>query len=109
MEGTVKFFDEMKHFGFINGDDGKSYFVHESALKEGVTIAEGDRVTFDAAQGDKGPKADNVQKSEGKPAEEKPAEEAPSEEKPAEEAPAEEAPAEEKPAEETPSEEKKEE
>lgn len=69
VEGTVKFFDETKHFGFINGDDGKSYFVHESALKEGVSISEGDRVTFDAVQGDKGPKAENVVKSEGKTAE----------------------------------------
>jgi CspA family cold shock protein len=69
VEGTVKFFDETKHFGFINGDDGKSYFVHESALKEGVSIAEGDRVTFDAVAGDKGPKAENVVKSEGKTAE----------------------------------------
>lgn len=98
MEGTVKFFDEIKNFGFINGDDGKSYFVHASALKEGVNIREGDRVSFTAAQGDKGPKAEDVGKAEEKPAEEK-KEEAPAEEAPAEE-PNEEAPAEEPKAEE---------
>ncbi|MEE9406239.1 MAG: cold shock domain-containing protein [Candidatus Aenigmarchaeota archaeon] len=63
-EGTVKFFDAMRQFGFINGDDGKSYFAHESALKDGVTITEGDKVTFDAAQGDKGPKAENIAKAD---------------------------------------------
>ena len=95
MEGTVKFFNEMKNFGFIDGDDGKSYFVHRSALAEGTTIREGDKVTFDPVQGDKGLKADNVRKAgEGEAkAEEKPAEPA-AEEAPAEE-PAEEAPAEE--------------
>lgn len=50
----------MKGFGFISGEDGKDYFVHESALKEGTTITEGDSVTFDVEQGDRGPKASNV-------------------------------------------------
>ena len=62
VEGTVKFFNAMKHFGFIAGDDGNEYFVHESGLKEGVTIAEGDKVSFDVVQGDRGPKAENVGK-----------------------------------------------
>ncbi|MEK6876318.1 MAG: cold shock domain-containing protein [Nanoarchaeota archaeon] len=62
VEGTVKFFNKMKHFGFINGNDGISYFVHESGLKEGVSIAERDKVLFDVVQGDKGPKAENVEK-----------------------------------------------
>ena len=60
VEGTVKFFNRMKKFGFINGDDGKDYFVHESAVEGGQTLNEGDRVTFDAAEGDRGPKAENV-------------------------------------------------
>jgi len=106
VEGTVKFFDGLKCFGFINGDDGKSYFVHESALKDGVNIREGDRVTFDAVKGDKGDKAENVTKSEDKPAE-APKEEAKAE---TEEAPKEEAKAEsEETAGETNTEEKKEE
>ena len=62
VEGTVKFFNSMKHFGFIAGEDGKEYFVHASGLKEGNSIAEGDRVSFNVVEGDKGPKADQVEK-----------------------------------------------
>ena len=65
MEGTVKFFNNMKRFGFISGDDGKEYFVHESGLKEGVSIQEGDKVTFDVEQGDRGLKAVNVSLAAG--------------------------------------------
>ena len=60
MKGKVKFFNQGKGFGFITGEDGKDYYVHESALKEGVNINENDSVMFDAEQGDKGPKAVNV-------------------------------------------------
>ncbi len=67
-EGTVKFFNGMKNYGFINGDDGKTYFVHGSGLKEGVSIDEGDRVSFKAIEGDKGPKAEEVEKSKEKKA-----------------------------------------
>jgi CspA family cold shock protein len=62
VEGTVKFFNEVKQFGFIAGDDGKEYFVHASGLKEGTTIREGDKVRFEVVQGDKGPKAEQVEK-----------------------------------------------
>ncbi len=61
-EGTVKFFNKMKHFGFITGNDGISYFVHESGLKEGTSITEGDKVSFKVVEGDKGPKAEEVEK-----------------------------------------------
>lgn len=61
-EGTVKFFNEMKQFGFIAGDDGKEYFVHVTGLSEGTRIGEGDKVKFDVVQGDRGPKAENVEK-----------------------------------------------
>jgi len=64
MKGTVKFFNEMKGFGFVVADDGKEYFVHQSALGEGVTLNENDAVEFDVEQGDRGPKAVNVKKSE---------------------------------------------
>lgn len=60
MKGTVKFFNEMKGFGFISGDDGKEYFVHQTGLKEGVTINDNDTVEFDVEQGDRGLKATNV-------------------------------------------------
>ena len=61
-EGTVKFFSEMKHFGFIAGDDGKEYFVHASGLKPGNSIKEGDKVSFNVVDGDRGPKAEEVEK-----------------------------------------------
>ena len=52
----------MKGFGFIAGEDGKEYFVHQSGLKEGAVINENDAVTFDIEEGDRGPKAANVAK-----------------------------------------------
>jgi CspA family cold shock protein len=61
-EGTVKFFNNMKNFGFIQGDDGKDYFVHVSGLKPGVMIAEGERVSFTPTKGEKGDKAEDVEK-----------------------------------------------
>jgi cold shock protein len=64
MNGTVKFFNESKGFGFIAGEDGKEVFVHMSALGEGVTLHENDAVTFDVEDGDRGPKAVNVQKAD---------------------------------------------
>ncbi len=62
MKGTVKFFNEMKGFGFIAADDGSEIFVHQSALEQGVTLHENDVVTFDVEEGDRGPKAVNVKK-----------------------------------------------
>ena len=65
MKGKVKFFDESKGFGFISSDeDGKDYFVHQSALPPGVMLQEGEPVNFDVEQGDRGPKAANVVKDE---------------------------------------------
>ena len=61
IEGTVKFFNPDKGFGFITGDDGEEYYVHKSALKEGVTIEADNRVSFKVVQGDKGPKAEEVE------------------------------------------------
>ena len=62
MKGTIKFYNESKGFGFITAEDGKEYFVHKTALEEGTSLAEGDSVTFDVEEGDKGPKAVNVKK-----------------------------------------------
>jgi cold shock protein len=62
MKGTVKFFNEMKGFGFITAEDGKEFFVHQSALEEGATLHENDAVSFDVEEGDRGPKAVNVKK-----------------------------------------------
>jgi len=62
MKGTVKFFNNMKGFGFIAGEDGKEYFVHQTGLKEGISLNENDAVEFEVEQGDRGPKAVNVGK-----------------------------------------------
>jgi len=64
-EGSVKWFNDSKGFGFIQQDDGPDVFVHFSAITmEGFkTLQEGDRVTFDIVEGQKGPQAANVQKA----------------------------------------------
>jgi CspA family cold shock protein len=59
MQGTVKFFNETKGFGFITPNDGGAeVFVHVSGLID--TVRENDSVTFDVEQGRKGPNAVNV-------------------------------------------------
>ena len=63
-QGTVTWFNESKGYGFINVDDGKDVFVHFSAIQgEGFkTLNEGQKVTFDIVNGEKGPQAANVVK-----------------------------------------------
>jgi len=76
MKGTVKFFDETKRFGFIAGDDGKEYFVHQTGVEEGVNLQENDAVEFDVEEGDRGPKAVHVKKGSAEEAEPEAKEEA---------------------------------
>ena len=61
-EGTVKWFNASKGFGFIEQDNGGDVFVHYSAIKtDGFkTLDEGARVQFEVVDGPKGPAADNV-------------------------------------------------
>jgi CspA family cold shock protein len=64
-QGTVKWFNESKGFGFITPDDGgPDVFAHYSEIQgEGYkSLAEGDVVTFEVAESDKGPKATNIVK-----------------------------------------------
>ena len=65
-EGSVKWFNEAKGFGFIEQSEGPDVFVHFSAISgEGFkTLQEGERVTFDIVDGPKGPQAENVAKAE---------------------------------------------
>ncbi len=60
--GIVKWFSESKGYGFIEQEDGPDVFVHHSAIKAAgfKTLKEGDRVSFDIEQGEKGPSAVNV-------------------------------------------------
>ena len=59
MQGTVKFFNESKGFGFITTDSGEDVFVHISAL-DGLTINEGDSVTFEIVDGKRGKAASDI-------------------------------------------------
>ncbi len=61
-EGTVKWFNDSKGFGFIEQDGGQDVFVHHSAIQaQGFkTLEEGARVTFEVVDGPKGPAAENV-------------------------------------------------
>lgn len=60
--GTVKWFDERKGYGFIEQEEGPDVFVHHSGINGNgfKTLNEGDRVTFETEQGRKGPAAVNV-------------------------------------------------
>ena len=60
--GTVKWFSNEKGYGFIESDEGSDVFVHHTAIQDSgfKSLGEGDRVTFDTEQGDKGLKAANV-------------------------------------------------
>ncbi|MBE9486407.1 MAG: cold-shock protein [Chloroflexi bacterium] len=63
-EGTVKWFNDSKGFGFIEQDNGPDVFAHFSAISgEGFkSLAEGMRVSFDVVEGQKGPQASNITK-----------------------------------------------
>ncbi len=64
VQGTVKWFNDQKGYGFLSQSGGKDVFVHHSAIQaEGHrTLSEGDRVEFSIEQGQRGPAAANVVK-----------------------------------------------
>ena len=67
MNGTVKWFNAGKGYGFISAEDGSEIFVHFTGIDcEGFkTLADGEKVTFEKVDGDRGPQAVNVKKVEG--------------------------------------------
>ncbi len=66
-QGTVKWFNDAKGYGFIAYEGGKDVFVHFSAIQTSgfKSLAEGDRVEFEIVQGQKGPQASEVVKLDG--------------------------------------------
>ncbi|MCX5638749.1 MAG: cold-shock protein [Planctomycetota bacterium] len=61
-DGRVKWFNPKKGYGFIAADDGRDVFVHYASItgKGYKSLAEGDPVSFDVVEGEKGPRAENV-------------------------------------------------
>ncbi|AYF99847.1 cold-shock protein [Lactococcus allomyrinae] len=63
--GTVKWFNATKGFGFITAEDGKDVFAHFSQIQDGgfKTLDEGQKVTFEIEDGQRGPQAVNIEKA----------------------------------------------
>jgi CspA family cold shock protein len=63
MKGTVKWFNDRRGYGFIEGEDEKDVFVHRNSIAEGTYITEGDKVEYEVESSERGPHAINVKKS----------------------------------------------
>lgn len=63
-EGTVKWYDKKKGYGFILGDSGADVFVHYTSFADSAIryLDEGEKVSFDIVSGEKGPRAQNLRK-----------------------------------------------
>ena len=63
-QGTVKWFNDRKGYGFINTEDGRDIFVHFSSIDATgfKSLSEGDQVSFDVEESDRGPEAKTVKK-----------------------------------------------
>ena len=64
MNGVIKWYNARKGFGFIEVEDGKDVFLHQSQVPEGTFLNEGDKVSFEVEEGEKGPQATNVKKTD---------------------------------------------
>ena len=58
--GTIKKWEEVEGWGFIEGDDGEDYFINIANVRRGQTIRINSRVKFDIYQGHRGPEAENI-------------------------------------------------
>uniref|UniRef100_UPI0032167AFC cold-shock protein n=1 Tax=uncultured Draconibacterium sp. TaxID=1573823 RepID=UPI0032167AFC len=62
MKGTVKWYDAVKGFGFVQSEENKDFFVHRSGVKDSVFALEaGQEVEFETQESDRGPVAINVE------------------------------------------------
>ena len=62
-QGKIKRLVSEKGFGFVSDESGQEYFFHQSACASFATLREGQAVTFQTAQGPKGPRAENVKEA----------------------------------------------
>jgi CspA family cold shock protein len=63
MKGNIKWYNAMKGYGFIEGEDGTDVFVHRTAIPVETNLNEGDEVEFELEEGEKGQRAINVKKN----------------------------------------------
>ncbi len=63
MKGTVKWYNDMKGFGFLTGEDGKDTYVHRTAIPAGASLHEGDQVEYQIEETDRGTRATNLIRS----------------------------------------------
>ena len=62
MKGKVKWYNFRKGYGFIEGEDKKDVFVHNTAIPKGTLLKEGDQIEYEIEDSDRGPKAINIKK-----------------------------------------------
>jgi len=62
MKGKIKWYNAMKGYGFIVGEDEKDIFVHRNSIPDGTYLNEGDQIEYEIEDSDKGPQATKVKK-----------------------------------------------
>jgi CspA family cold shock protein len=62
MKGTVKWYNDMKGFGFLTGDDGKETFVHRTSIPAGMNLSQGDNVEYQIEDSQRGKRATDLKK-----------------------------------------------